>query len=530
MISARQFGFMILFLLGAYPASAQVDFTGSNLPVVVIETGPNEIVDDPRITATMGIIRNEEGAFNALTDLFNDYLGYVSIEYRGATSQEFQKKSYGFETQDHQGENRNVSLMGLPVENDWVLYAPYSDKSLIRNILSYQLFGEMGHYSPRTRLCELVVNGDYRGVYVLIEKIKRDSNRLDIATLNPDETAGEDVTGGYILKIDKLSGDPGPVWNTSEGSIGFQYEYPEYDDIVDEQKAYIGGVLDEFESSLTAENFTDTALGYRHFLDAGSVVDMFIINEMSRNVDGYFLSTFLYKKADRNGGKLYMGPVWDFNLSFGNPDYREAYRTDGFQIRQNPAIWWWDKLLQDPQLIGEIRSRWTELRENKFSDTRILSIVDSLTTLLAEAQERNFTRWPILEYTVWPNYYTGTSYQDEIDYLKSWTLERLDWLDQQLADWTGQAPLKPVLPIAIYPNPFHTSLTCQFTLKQSSRVSLILYDLHGREIEKILDNRLHTPGEHRMEWSAPELPAAIYVLVLRLNGQIVSSDKVIKLK
>ena len=215
---------------------AQVDFTGSHLPVVVIETGGREIVDDPRIIAHMGIIWNSEGRTNQITDPFNGYDGLVNIEYRGATSQAFPKKSYGFETQDAMGENRNVSLLGLPEENDWVLYAPYSDKSLLRNIVSYRLFGDMGHYSPRTRLCELVVNGDYRGVYVLIEKIKRDRNRLDIARLDPDEISGEDLTGGYILKIDKMSGDPGPAWSTKAGGIYFQYEYPEYDDIVQEQK------------------------------------------------------------------------------------------------------------------------------------------------------------------------------------------------------------------------------------------------------------------------------------------------------
>lgn len=183
MFSARHIGLLALLVVGIHSASAQLEFSSSNLPIVVIETGPQEIVDDPRITATMGIINNGDDAVNHLTDPYNDYLGYISIEYRGATSQAFPKKSYGFETQDHSGENRNVSLMGLPEENDWVLYAPYSDKSLIRNILSYRLFREMGHYAPRTRLCELVVNGDYLGVYVLVEKIKRDRNRLDIATL-----------------------------------------------------------------------------------------------------------------------------------------------------------------------------------------------------------------------------------------------------------------------------------------------------------------------------------------------------------
>ena len=508
---------------------AQVDFTGSHLPVVVIETGGREIVDDPRIIAHMGIIWNSEGRTNQITDPFNGYDGLVNIEYRGATSQAFPKKSYGFETQDAMGENRNVSLLGLPEENDWVLYAPYSDKSLLRNILSYRLFRDMGHYSPRTRLCELVVNGDYRGVYVLIEKIKRDRNRLDIARLDPDEISGEDLTGGYILKIDKMSGDPGPAWSTKAGGIYFQYEYPEYDDIVQEQKEYIRGFLDEYEEALTAANPADTLLGYRKYLDAASAVDMFLINELSRNVDGYFLSTFLFKKADRNGGKLYMGPVWDFNLSFGNPDYREAYRTDGFQITQNPAIWWWDRLLEDPRFIGDIRTRWSALRNGRFSDQDIMGIVDSVTSLIGEAQWRNFTRWPILGYQVWPNYYTGATYVEEVEYLKSWTLSRLQWLDQTLMTWTGENRPAQEYFFNLYPNPFTDFLRCSFIMEQQGRVSISLDNRQGAEVGRILPEK-HYPagGGDLIEWSASGIPASMYVVVLRVDGKIVSSHRVVK--
>ncbi len=195
----------IIFLIMGFPVLvlAQADITSSNLPIIVIKTDSQEIVDESRIKANMGIINNGEGMINHITDPYNDYSGKISIEIRGSTSQSFLKKSYGFETQYESGENRNVSLINLPEENDWILYAPYSDKTLIRNILAYRLARELGHYAPRTKLCELIVNGEYRGVYVLIEKIKRDKNRVDISELNPDEISGDDVSGGYILKIDK---------------------------------------------------------------------------------------------------------------------------------------------------------------------------------------------------------------------------------------------------------------------------------------------------------------------------------------
>ncbi len=208
--------FLALILSGTVYVSGQVDFSVSNLPVVVIETNGQEILDDPRIVADMGIIYNGEGQDNHISDPFNHYEGKISIEYRGSTSLNYAKKSYSFETQDDYGANRNVPLLGMPEENDWVLYGPYGDKTLIRNIISYKLFSDLGHYAPRTSLCELVLNGNYQGVYVLVEKIKRDGNRVNIAGLNSSDISGDNLTGGYIIKIDKTNGDVGPTWTTGD--------------------------------------------------------------------------------------------------------------------------------------------------------------------------------------------------------------------------------------------------------------------------------------------------------------------------
>jgi hypothetical protein len=140
-------------------------FESSNLPIVMINTLGQTIVNDPRIVCDMGIIYNGEGAINYLSDPFKEYDGKISIEIRGSSSQSFPKKSYGLETQDSLGENSNVKLLGMPKENDWILYAPYSDKSLMRNVLTYKLGNDIGRYAPRTRFCELFINNDYKGVY-----------------------------------------------------------------------------------------------------------------------------------------------------------------------------------------------------------------------------------------------------------------------------------------------------------------------------------------------------------------------------
>ncbi len=232
---------------------APFSFSQSNLPIVIIDTFGEEIVNDPRITAHMGIINNETG-INQIDDPFNGYDGLISIEIRGSSSQSFPKKQYALETQDSEGENLNVPVLGMPEENDWILHAPYSDKSLLRNYLSYELARDMGRYASRTRFCELVINGDYKGLYIFMEKVKRDNNRVDISQLGPDEITGDDLTGGYIVKIDKWDGETNDGWY-SESPLGgfdgvwYQYHYPKPDDIVEEQRDYIMDYITDLKHS-----------------------------------------------------------------------------------------------------------------------------------------------------------------------------------------------------------------------------------------------------------------------------------------
>ena len=525
-ISFRKLDSLVAFLLlWASSIFAQVELTSSNLPIVLIDTKGQEIQDEERIVAWMGIINQGEGKSNHISDPFNDYDGNIAIEYRGSTSMDFQKKSFGFETQDVFGNNRNVSLLGMPEENDWVLYAPYSDKALIRNILAYQLSSELGHYAPRTKLCELVLNGEYWGVYVLIEKIKRDKNRVDIPSLNPDEIAGDDLSGGYILKIDKQTGNSGPLWTSALGGIYFQYEYPEYDVIVQQKKDYIKGYIDDFEYALNSENFDDPELGYRKYFDENSLVDFFIINELSRNLDGYMLSTFFHKGKDSEGGKLNMGPVWDFNLSFGNGNYRNAYLSEGFQLDENEVPWWWDRLLEDSSFTHGIQSRWTSVREKQFRDESILGSIDSLFLILDEAQRRNFQRWDILGKDIWPNYYVGESYDDEKNYLKSWTMDRLFWLDNNLSNKTFPEEVST----SIYPNPFSTAFHYEFSLNRPGKIDLVLYDLSGRIVSRLINNVNYSAGTHSIQWQRTDLGSSVYLLILSMDGNIISKKKLIKL-
>lgn len=521
---------VLLLLLNLTISSfAQVNFSSSKIPIIVINTDSLEIADEYRIVANMGVINNRLGEVNYISDSFNAYYGQISIETRGSTSQSFPKKSYGFETQDCDNNSINVSLLGMPKENDWILYAPYSDKSLIRNILTYKLSSELGHYAPRTKLCELILNGEYRGVYVLIEKIKRDPKRVNISKLQAEEISGDELTGGYIIKIDKNTGSTGTTWETEIGGIGFKYEYPEYDQILPEQKEYIKTYIDSFELALTSDHYMDVDSGYRKYINVNSFVDFFIINELTKNIDGYFLSTFFFKDKASLGGKLTMGPVWDFNLAFGNANYNAGSITEGFQIIVNPSPWWWDRLLQDETFVENIKNRWCTIRGEQFRTEKITAIIDSLSLLLDESQQRNFTKWDIIGKHVWPNSYVGDSYEDEIGFLKTWTLNRLRWLDDSLSCPTNIIEHPKYYETSVFPNPFSNNFSYHFSLKEPGNISLILYDINGVQITKIVDEVTYITGTHTIDYCSSAIPSSIYIVVLKVNGETVSRKKLIKL-
>ncbi len=428
-----------------WPIYAQVNLISSNLPIIVIDTYGQAIPDEPKITADMGIIYNGPGQRNYITDPFNHYNGYIGIEKRGSSSQMFPKKSYAVETRDSLGNNLNFPLLGLPQENDWILYGPYTDKTMLRDILAFKIGQDMGHYASRFRFCELVLNADYQGVYILLEKIKRDRHRVNIRSMQPTYISGDELTGGYILKIDKYEGSQVGGWNSTfppyPGAwqrIYYQYHYPDPDQIVPEQQAYIQGYIFVFESLMNSTLYRDPFAGYYDLINVPSFIDFFLVSELGKNVDSYRLSTFMYKDRDSEGGQLTMGPLWDFNLAFGNADYYEGWQNSGWQLNvsisgdywQNP--FWWKKFLADPVFMNRAARRWHELRQNILSTGTLLTFIDSCVVELQEAQARNYLRWPILGTYVWPNWYIGQTYQDEINFLKTWLQNRINWMNQAL--------------------------------------------------------------------------------------------------
>ena len=417
----------------------------SNLPVIKINTLGQAVPDDPKITARMQIIDNGTGIRNYVSDSANVYDGYIGIEVRGSSSQTFPKKSFGLETRDSLGAELDISPFGMPAEHDWILNANYTDKTLMRNVLSYDISREMGHYASRHRYCELILNGQYQGVYIFLEKIKRDSGRVDIAKITAADTSGDDLTGGYLLKIDKTTGGTSGGWSSlytppSGGPAPqIQFESPDGSSLLPVQAQYIESYCDSFEIALHGPGFTHPLNGYRKFIDPDSWIDYFLLTELSKNVDGFRISTFFYKKKDSDGGLLHMGPVWDYDIAWGNADYFGGDNETGFHYPYNfpwdgfQVPFWWSRLMQDPFFRNSLRCRWEDLRNSVLSTPVLHSWIDSVANYLNESQARNFQMWPILGTYVWPNPSPiPADWPGNIQELKDWITIRASWLDLNL--------------------------------------------------------------------------------------------------
>ncbi len=433
-----------LFLLNCEKESTDINNTSEELnldetnllPQFKIDTSNKTILDEPKIPASMDLYIDGE-----LNKSYN-----IGIEIRGSSSQFFEKKSYGVETWDSNNEDIDTDLGGFPEEEDWILYGPFSDKSLIRNVLIFQLSNAIGMYGSRTDFYELTINDKFLGTYVLMEKIKRDKNRVNIS-----KNLDEDISGGYIIKIDKPPDEGYTSANSfsskfdTRGSyvgasdIKFLYTYPKSSEISNDQKNYIKNYLNDFEEALLSSNFQDPELGYQKYIDIDSFVDFLILNEISKNIDAYRISTFMHK--DKNQ-KLKMGPIWDFNLGFGNVNYCDAEITSGWSYKFNDVCggdnwkvpFWWNRLFEDPAFVSKLKNRWSDLRTNILSDQNLQDRIDEITNFLIEhnAPRRNFDKWTIIGKYVWPNNYIGNNYGEEISYLKNWLEKRVKWMDEEI--------------------------------------------------------------------------------------------------
>jgi len=511
-------------------------FSDSNLPIVVINTaGGATIPDEPKIDATMGIIYNGPGVRNYTTDAFNEYFGDIGIETRGSSSQSFPKKQWGLETRDNFGFSNDITVFNMAWDNDWVLQAPYSDKSLVRNVLAYEMGRDLGEYAPRTKLCEVVLNGQYEGVYVFMEKIKRKDGKVGTNDLEPYENSGNELTGDYVLKVDKTTAGGVIAWYSpflpypgSPNQVGFQCHDPELDSLTATQLSYIQNHITSFETALDGPNFADPLTGYAPYIDMMSFIDFFLVNEISKNVDGYRISSFLHKLRTSEGGNIVAGPLWDFNLAFGNANYCEGgtttdWQIDFWQICGGKVPFWWGKLIQDPTYTHMLNCRWQEMRQGAWHTDSLMARIDTLAAYLDESQQRNFQRWPIHGVYIWPNNYVGNTFQADIDYMKTWITDRVNWMD---ANMFGSCPdlglaEDQIAAVSVFPNPAKEDFNFVFK-NYVSNATIKLMDLSGELIyseENIKGKgyKTHIDG----------LSSGMYYYTFNLDGEIVNGKLMI---
>lgn len=384
---------------------------------------------------------------------------FAAFRTRGQSSQGFPKKSLALELRDPYKplNSRSAALAGLPAENDFVLHSLYSDKSMMRNLLAFRLGAAIQDWAPRTKFVEVwgsQPDGDlgtsYQGIYLLMEKIKIDRHRVNLARMSAQDNAGEAVTGGYLLRIDWYSASD---WYPGTRTRNLAVVEPDALSITPAQQAWITGYLTELEDCLRS-----TPVGnWRAYLDEASFIDFFLLNELMENVDGYRLSTFMSK--DRNG-KIKAGPLWDFDLSAGNDWRAVAYDYWVLTSQLDPDFndmypaFWWCELLHDAAFRTALRSRWQALRQTTFSDQNLESMIDTAVAEVSPAVERNYARWPALTIND-PNWWTpmplpvldyadsanepaysnpeAYTYQDHVTYFEYWLSKRTAWMDSDAA-------------------------------------------------------------------------------------------------
>lgn len=347
----------------------------------------------------------------------------AGIKTRGNSSMNWRKSSYALEVWDETNDDQAISILDMPPDADWVFYAPYKDdRSFTRNAFIYELSNQMGRYAPRTRFVEVFTNtdggplsaADYQGVYVVMEKIERGPNRVDVADLSPGVTTEPDISGGYIFKIGGTGpGDKG--WTTTHNKVRLNYVFPKEQEIPQEQRDFIEGFFDRFEEALGGPTFRDPQLGYQRFFDSDAAIDQHIIQLMTKNTDAFVESTYLHKDRD---GKIAFGPFWDFNHAMGvrSPDPMGWTELGVWETQ------WWGGLFADTDFTQRWIDRYHELRQGILSDANRSKIIDRMVDQLREAAPRNFERWPVSSANAWNSAVRG---------LKNWLTTRIHWMDSR---------------------------------------------------------------------------------------------------
>lgn len=399
----------------------------SHLPVVVIDTGGRRIEKDTETWAEITVI-------NPSTSNKHNLTAAAMIKYRGNTSYKtFDKKQYHIEFRKGYGEkeSKNYSVMCMSAASDWVLNAPFLDRSLIRNRLVYAISREILSWAPDTCYCEVFLNGEYQGLYLMIEPITNEIERLNLAKFGL--LSGQTT---YILKRDLKNTEENEIdtYGTKSGKTGYQVSisYPSLKHLTEPQRQWIVNDINEFERALYSDQFDDPDYGYTKYIDVDSFVDYYIINEFTLTTDASYLSTYVYKDI---GEKLKM-TVWDFNNSFDN--YQTGAKSiDKFYVAKSN---WYNRLFNDRKFTDAVVTQYRELRKGILSEKNLLELVDGNVAYLGDAVDRNFKIWGytfnenLLPPDELGNSRDPKSYDEAVQQLKNCIIARGNFLDKNIEE------------------------------------------------------------------------------------------------
>ncbi|MBL9126622.1 MAG: CotH kinase family protein, partial [Verrucomicrobiales bacterium] len=405
----------------------------STLPMVLIHSfGGGGVPSDGEYPAFVSLYE-PRGGFASLTNA-PDLRSRARLNIRGSSTLFQEKRNYSVEFRDEREADRDLSPLGLPSDSDWILYAPNNfEPILIHNPLIFHVSRSICRYAPRTRFAEVyvqtgtgaVASQHYAGIYVLMERIKRGPDRVDMAELQPEHTKAPRVTGGYLLKVDRL--DPGDSGLVAGGQL-MGFVDPKEEEMRSPRRApqlsYIRDYIDRFGQALNGANWRDPSTGWRAYVDEGAWIDHHLLNVVAFNVDALRLSAYFHKPRE---GKLTFGPIWDFDRALNSTDGRDS----------NPRIWrsatsdrgtdffnytWWGRLFSDPDFWQRYIDRYQELRRGAFETNALFRLIDDMTGQVRAAQPREAARWP--GFTT-----PRGSYSNEIASLKSWLFRRIHFMD-----------------------------------------------------------------------------------------------------
>ena len=399
----------------------------TNLPTVAINTnGAVEITSkETEVTSTVYVI-GDKGRYMHSDDK-------TGVRGRGNASWSFAKKPYRLKF------NKKVQLLDAPAEaKKWTLLSNHSDKSLMRNILAFELSRRVGlEYTPYCQPVDVILNGEYRGCYQLCDQIDVREGRVDITEMKPEDNTGEALTGGYLIEIDANAGsEPCHFWSNG---IPVTIKSPDDDKITPQQKKYIEECFGNLVTRVHSDNFAHESWGYYKYFDIDSFLKHFIVGELSGNTDTYW-STYMYK--ERGDEKIYTGPVWDFDIAFDNDSrtHNELNNPTGYLFNSGTASFAGGSnmqkfvsriVLQDPVAKARLQEMWKELRESGvITPESLVQYVDDTEKYLDQSQKLQYTRWNNLNFNVNMNYQHLGSYPAEVDVVRKFINRRVTDLDK----------------------------------------------------------------------------------------------------